>query len=283
MNIERLYGSATSETSSAVRRVTIHDLANAKLTGEHWPMLTAYDAITANIFDTAGIPVLLVGDSASMVVHGNDSTLPITVDEMIPLVRAVVRGTSRALIVADLPFGSYQESPGQALSTAVRFMKETGCHAVKLEGGVAMVDHVEKIVSAGIPVMGHIGLTPQSVHNLGGYKVQGKTLDAKEKLFADAKALEYAGAFSIVIECVPNSLTEELVQQTTVPLIGIGAGNATDGQVMVWQDLLGLTSGRTAKFVKKYSDLNTIINDSVTRWANDVSVGAFPDKEHSYN
>ncbi|GAA2984733.1 3-methyl-2-oxobutanoate hydroxymethyltransferase [Streptosporangium longisporum] len=264
----------------AGRRVTVRDIAAAKERGERWPMVTAYDAMTARIFDEAGIPVLLVGDSAAMVVYGYDSTLPVSVDDLMPLTAAVVRGSSRALVVADLPFGSYQASPQQALETATRFMKEAGAHAVKLEGGRRVLPQVETLVSAGIPVMAHLGLTPQSVNALGGYRVQGRGQSGDE-LMADAKDLEYAGAFSVVLECVPADLAERVTSSLSIPTIGIGAGPGTDAQVLVWQDLMGLTA-TPAKFVKKYSDLAGEMNRAVRAFADEVTAGAFPAAEHSY-
>src|SRR5579863_1484576 len=212
-------------------RVTVRDIAAAKARGEKWPMLTAYDALTAGIFDEAGIPVLLVGDSAGMVVFGHDTTIPVTVDDLIPLTAAVVRGTRRALVVADLPFGSYQGSPREALAAASRFLKEAGAHAVKLEGGLRVVRQVEELVAAGVPVMAHLGLTPQSVNAFGGYRVQGRGEDG-ERLLQDAKALQAAGAFSIVLECVPAELAARITQSLTVPTIGIGAGPECDAQVL---------------------------------------------------
>jgi len=272
---EPLYGGANSG-----RRVTVRDIAAAKARGEKWPMLTAYDALTAGIFDRAGIPVLLVGDSAAMVVYGHDTTIPVTVDDMIPLTAAVVRGTSRALIVADLPFGSYQASPGAALAAATRFLKETGAHAVKLEGGQRVAHQVEELVAAGIPVMAHLGLTPQSVNAFGGYRVQGRGEDG-EHLLHDAKVLEAAGAFSVVLECVPAALAARVTEALTIPTIGIGAGPACDAQVLVWQDMAGL-SPRVAKFVKKYADLTSVLSEAATAFADDVTSGTFPDEEHSY-
>lgn len=270
-----LYGGA------AGRRVNVRDIQAAKSSGEKWPMVTAYDAMTARVFDEAGIPVMLVGDSAAMVVYGYDSTLPVTVDDLIPLTAAVVRGSSRALVVADLPFGSYQASPAQALETAARFMKEAGAHAVKLEGGHRVLPQVEALVSAGIPVMGHLGLTPQSVNAFGGYRVQGRGQSGDE-LMADAKALEHAGAFSLVLECVPTDLADRVTAALSIPTIGIGAGPGTDAQVLVWQDLMGLTE-RPAKFVKKYFDLHGEMDRAVRAFADEVSSGAFPAKEHSYS
>ncbi|MFI9843285.1 3-methyl-2-oxobutanoate hydroxymethyltransferase [Nonomuraea sp. NPDC051941] len=263
------------------RRVTVRDLTAAKERGERWPMVTAYDAMTARVFDDAGIPVLLVGDSAAMVVYGYDSTLPVTVDDLLPLTAAVVRGSSRALVVADLPFGSYQSSPQQALESAARFMKEAGAHAVKLEGGRRVVPQVEALVSAGVPVMAHLGLTPQSVNVLGGYRVQGRGQSGDE-LMADAKDLERAGAFSVVLECVPADLAERVTASLTIPTIGIGAGAGTDAQVLVWQDLMGLTP-RPARFVKRYADLAAEMDRAVRAFAADVTAGAFPAAEHTYN
>jgi 3-methyl-2-oxobutanoate hydroxymethyltransferase len=271
---EPLYG------GSASRRLTIRDIAAAKASGEKWPMLTAYDALTARVFDEAGIPVLLVGDSAAMVVYGYDSTIPVTVDDLIPLTAAVVRGTQRALIVADLPFGSYQASPTAALEAATRFLKETGAQAVKLEGGDRVVRQVEELVAAGIPVMAHLGLTPQSVNAFGGYKVQGRGEDG-EKLLRDAKALQAAGAFAVVLECVPAPLARRVTESLDVPTIGIGAGPDCDAQVLVWQDMAGL-SPRTAKFVKRYADVAGVLRDAVQAFAADVGGGSFPSEEYSY-
>ncbi|HTX27798.1 MAG TPA: 3-methyl-2-oxobutanoate hydroxymethyltransferase [Streptosporangiaceae bacterium] len=272
---EPLYGG--SDTS---RRVTVRDIAAAKARGEKWPMLTAYDALTAGIFDRAGIPVLLVGDSAAMVIYGHDTTIPVTVDDLIPLTAAVVRGTSRALVVADLPFGSYQASPAAALDAATRFLKETGAHAVKLEGGQRVARQVEELVAAGIPVMAHLGLTPQSVNAFGGYRVQGRGEDG-ERLLHDAKVLQTAGAFSVVLECVPASLAAQVTQALSIPTIGIGAGPACDAQVLVWQDMAGL-SPRTARFVRRYADVASVLRDAATAFAEDVTSGAFPGEEHSY-
>jgi len=271
---EPLYGGRTS------RRVTINDLAAAKARGEKWPMLTAYDALVARVFDDAGIPVLLVGDSAGMVVFGHDTTIPVTVDDLIPLTAAVVRGTSRALIVADLPFGSYQSSPEAALATGIRFLKETGAHAVKLEGGHRVLRQAEELVAAGIPVMAHLGLTPQSVNAFGGYRVQGRGEDG-ERLLHDAKAMEVAGAFAVVLECVPAELAARVTGSLSIPTIGIGAGPDCDAQVLVWQDMAGL-SPRTPKFVKRYADVAGVLGQAAKAFATDVAGGAFPDAEHSY-
>jgi 3-methyl-2-oxobutanoate hydroxymethyltransferase len=275
MSSTTLYGGAQG------RRVTVRDLAAAKERGERWPMVTAYDAMTARVFDQAGVPVLLVGDSAAMVVYGYDSTLPVTIDDLVPLTAAVVRGSSRALVVADLPFGSYQGSPQQALESAARFMKEAGAHAVKLEGGRRVLPQVETLVAAGVPVMAHLGLTPQSVNAFGGYRVQGRGQSGDE-LMADAKDLERAGAFAVVLECVPGDLAQRVTTSLAIPTVGIGAGPATDAQVLVWQDLMGLTP-RPAKFVKRYSDLAGEMDRAVRAFAADVTSGAFPAPEHTYS
>jgi 3-methyl-2-oxobutanoate hydroxymethyltransferase len=282
-------GSTTSSSGSptalyggkAGRRITVRDIAAAKERGERWPMLTAYDAMTARVFDEAGIPVLLVGDSAAMVVYGYDSTIPVTVDDLIPLTAAVVRGSARAMVVADLPFGSYQAGPAEALHTAGRFLKEAGAHAVKLEGGRRVLPQAEALVAAGIPVMGHLGLTPQSVNAFGGYRVQGRG-EAGEELMTDAKALEAAGAFCIVLECVPEELAGRVTASLSIPTIGIGAGAECDAQVLVWQDMAGLTP-RTAKFVKKYADLAGVLSGAATSFADEVVAGAFPTPDHSYH
>lgn len=269
-----LYGGVTN------RRVTIRDLARAKERGERWPMLTAYDALTSQIFDEAGIPVLLVGDSAANVVYGYESTVPVTVDELLPLTAAVTRSTKRSLVVADLPFGSYQGSPQQALETASRFMKEGNAQAVKLEGGHSVAPQVEMLVSAGIPVMAHVGLTPQSVNTLGGYRVQGRG-EAAADLLKDAKELERAGAFALVLEAVPADLAAQVTEQLSIPTVGIGAGAGTDAQVLVWQDMAGL-SPRVAKFVKTYANLGETLREAVTSYADEVVNGAFPAEEHTY-
>jgi 3-methyl-2-oxobutanoate hydroxymethyltransferase len=271
---EPLYG------GKAGRRITIRDIAAAKARGEKWPMLTAYDALTARVFDEAGIPVLLVGDSAAMVVYGHETTIPVTVDDLIPLTAAVVRATSRALVVADLPFGSYQVSTEAALTTAARFLKEAGAQAVKLEGGFRVLRQVEDLVAAGIPVMGHLGLTPQSVNAFGGYRVQGRGEDG-ERLLHDAKALQAAGAFSVVLECVPAPLAAQVTAELSIPTIGIGAGPGCDAQVLVWQDMAGL-SPRVPKFVKKYADVAGALREAAAQYAEEVISGAFPGEEYSY-
>jgi 3-methyl-2-oxobutanoate hydroxymethyltransferase len=270
-----LYGGALS------RRVTIRDLQLAKDRGERWPMLTSYDMYTAEIFDQAGIPVLLVGDSAGNNVFGHPDTMPVTVDELIPLARAVARATERALVIGDLPFGSYQVSPEQGLETSIRFMKEAGVQAIKLEGGLSVVPTVERIVAAGIPVMAHVGFTPQSVNALGGYRVQGRGDDSARVLGA-AKALQDAGAFAVVLEMVTADLAREITEALRIPTIGIGAGPDCDAQVLVWQDMAGLRAGRAPKFVKAYADVRGTLRQAAQTFAAEVVDGAYPTAEHSY-
>ncbi|WP_018180098.1 3-methyl-2-oxobutanoate hydroxymethyltransferase [Jongsikchunia kroppenstedtii] len=290
MSDSSIYGSSTASTGSTPsnhdsgkpRRITrIHHLAQMKAEGEKWPMLTAYDYSSARIFDDAGIPVLLVGDSAANVVYGYDTTVPISVDELIPLVRAVVKGAPHALVVADLPFGSYEASPQQALESSFRFFKEGGAQAIKLEGGERIADQIAALTAAGIPVMAHIGFTPQSVNNLGGFRVQGRG-DAADQLIADAIAVQEAGAFSVVMEMVPADLAGQITRKLTIPTVGIGAGHETDAQVLVWQDMAGLTSGKTAKFVKRFGNVGDELRSAATQYANEVRTGRFPAPEHSY-
>ena len=278
-----VYGSSSpTPTDVKPRRQTrIQHLAEWKTEGHKWAMLTAYDYSTARIFDDAEIPVLLVGDSAANVVYGYDTTVPVSVDELIPLVRAVVRGAPHALVVADLPFGSYEVSPQQALETAIRFFKEGGAHAVKLEGGERMAPQIAALTAAGIPVMGHIGFTPQSVNNLGGYRVQGRG-DGADQLIADAIAVQEAGAFSVVMEMVPAELAAQVTRKLTISTVGIGAGHETDAQVLVWQDMAGYTSGKTAKFVKKYANLGEQLTDAAVAYREEVARQTFPGPEHSY-
>ncbi|UJW33155.1 3-methyl-2-oxobutanoate hydroxymethyltransferase [Saccharothrix sp. AJ9571] len=278
------YGSGPSAGPAATprRKVRVHHLRELKERGEAWPMLTAYDMYTAELFDEAGIPVLLVGDSAANNVFGYDTTVPVTVDELLPLVRAVTRAVKYALVVADLPFGSYQLSPEQALATAVRFMKEGRAHAVKLEGGRKFAPHVEALTSAGVPVMGHIGFTPQSEHNLGGYRVQGRG-EAGEELVADALALQEAGVFAVVMEMVPAEVAKQVTHSLQIPTVGIGAGPDCDAQVMVWQDMAGLRRGKAPRFVKRYGDLAGALSDAATAFAADVRRGEFPTPDHSFH
>ncbi|WP_396622683.1 3-methyl-2-oxobutanoate hydroxymethyltransferase [Marinobacter sp. W-8] len=264
-----------------IAKVRIRHLKEMKEQGRKWAMLTSYDMYTAAIFEEAGIPVLLVGDSASNNVFGYDTSLPITVDELIPLVRAVTRSTQRPLVIADLPFGSYQGSPEQCFHTAVRFMKEGGAHAVKLEGGLDMLPQVEKLVSAGIPVMAHIGFTPQAEHQLGGYRVQGKE-DRGQQLIETAKAFETAGAFSVLIEMVPAEVGAAITKAVRIPTVGIGAGNGCDAQVLVWQDMAGLRNGRLPRFVKQYAEMNKLLSEAAEAFMNDVVNGDFPGPGHSF-
>ena len=276
------YGNGPAASTAATpKRVRVPHLCAMKERGERFAMLTSYDQMTAEVFDAAGIPVLLVGDSAANNVLGYDTTLPVSVDEMIPLVRAVSRGAHRALVVADLPFGSYQASAEQALATSVRFMKEAGAHAVKLEGGALVAPHVEAIVQAGIPVMAHIGFTPQSEHALGGYRVQGRG-EAGDDLIKHALALEEAGAFAVVLEMVPSDVAARITEELVIPTIGIGAGPHCDGQVLVWQDMAGLRKGPMPRFVKKYADLRSVLSGAAQAFADDVVAGTYPTEEQSY-
>ncbi|MGH4012677.1 MAG: 3-methyl-2-oxobutanoate hydroxymethyltransferase [Pseudonocardiaceae bacterium] len=278
-----LYGGPL-DPDQKVKRVRVHDLLAAKHRGEKWAMLTAYDYSTATLLDAAGIPVLLIGDSAANVVYGYETTVPVTVDELVPLVRGVVRGARRALVVADLPFGSYQSSPAQALETAARFLKESCAHAVKLEGGRRVLPQVEALTEAGVPVMAHLGLTPQSVHALGGYSVQGRG-EQGERLLEEAKALEAAGVFAIVLEVVPAELAARVTAATSVPTIGIGAGPDCDAQVMVWQDMAAFRApgGRTPKFVKAYARLGDELREAASHFAEEVRSGTYPGPEHTYH
>jgi len=272
INGESLYGGAVH------RRITIVDLAAAKKRGEKWAMLTAYESMTAEIFDEAGIPVLLVGDSAGNNFLGEENTIPVTVDELIPLARAVVRGSKRALVVADLPFGSYEASADLALATSIRFFKESGVMAVKLEG--AHTETVKKLVASGIPVMGHLGLTPQSMHQLGGYRVQGRT--DGDAIVEAALALEAAGAFAIVLELVPAELAARITAALSIPTVGIGAGVSCDAQVLVWTDLMGITK-KAPKLAKAYRNLRAEMLAATTEFADDVRAGNFPTEAQTFN
>jgi 3-methyl-2-oxobutanoate hydroxymethyltransferase len=274
-------GPAASQQSAPVKRVRTHHLREMKERGEKITMLTAYDMYTAETFDEAGIDLLLVGDSASNNVLGNETSLPVTVDELLPLTRAVARSVKRAMVVGDLPFGSYQASPEQGYLTAVRFMKEAGAHCVKLEGGAEMATVIEKCTRGGIPVMAHIGFTPQSEHTLGGYRVQGRG-DASERVIADARAVQEAGAFAVVMEMVPGDVAEQISKELTIPTIGIGAGAGCDGQVLVWQDAFGLRTGRMARFVKQYADVHGVLLEAARAYADDVRGGTFPGPEHTF-
>ncbi|RDI65195.1 3-methyl-2-oxobutanoate hydroxymethyltransferase [Nocardia pseudobrasiliensis] len=272
------YGAAPKTSRKKIR---VQHLQQMKAAGEKWAMLTAYDYSTAKLFEEAGIPVLLVGDSAANVVYGYDTTVPISLDELIPLVRGVVRGAPHALVVADLPFGSYEVSPQQAFDNAVRLMKEGGAQAIKLEGGERVSEQIAALTRAGIPVMAHIGFTPQSVNTLGGFRVQGRG-DGAEQLIADAIAVQEAGAFSVVMEMVPAELAAQVTRKLTIPTVGIGAGADCDAQVLVWQDMAAYTSGKTAKFVKHFAQLGDQLRTAATAYADEVRRGAYPGPEHSF-
>jgi 3-methyl-2-oxobutanoate hydroxymethyltransferase len=271
----------TETSPPPVRRIRITDFHAAKRRGERWAMLTSYDQYTAELFDEAGVWALLVGDSAANNVYGYQTTLPVTVAELLPLVRAVVKSSKRAFVIADLPFGSYEDGPSQALETSIRFMKEGGCHAVKFEGGVRVADQIRKVADAGIPVMGHIGFTPQSEHQLGGYRVQGRGDDAG-RLLTDAHAVAEAGAFAVVLAMVPGDLASQVTGELDIPTVGIGAGPDCDAQVLVWQDMAGLRRGRLQRFVKQYANLAKIIGDAAAAYVEDVKTGAFPSDQHTF-
>ena len=264
-----------------MKRFTIADLAAWKRAGKRWAMLTSYDSLTASVFDEAGVPVLLVGDSAGNNFLGEENTIPVTVDELISLTRAVVRGSKSALVVADLPFGSYEVSETQALETGIRFLKEAGAHAVKLEGGARVIEQVKALVKFGIPVMGHLGMTPQSVNAFGGFKVQGRN-DQGDSILADAKALEAAGCFAVVLELIPAELAERITKELSIPVIGIGAGVNCDAQVLVWSDLMGLTA-KPPRFARAYRDLRSEISAGVKEWLRDVENGAFPGEAETFH
>lgn len=264
------------------RPITIHDLRACKERGERFVMLTAYDHPTARLLDDAGVPVLLVGDSLGNVVLGHPSTVQVTMDDMVRHTAAVTRGVARALVVADLPFMSYQVSVEEGMRNAARLMQEAGAGAVKLEGGAPVAALVERLTTAGIPVMGHLGLTPQSVHQLGGHKVQGRSDEDAERILADARCLEEAGAFSVVLECVPAPVGERVTEALSIPTIGIGAGPGTDAQVLVTHDLLGIGDGPRPRFVKSYADVPSVVGDAVKAFQAEVAVGDYPAREHSY-
>ena len=266
----------------ADRRITITDLQAATDRGERWSMLTSYDTLTAGVFEQAGVRALLVGDTSAEIVLGFQTTVPMTMDQLIPMVQAVVRGTRTALVVADLPFGSYEAGPEVALPNAVRHLKEGGAQAVKLEGGHRVLPQVRAMTAAGVPVMGHLGLTPQSVNTLGGVRrVQGRGT-AGDQLLADARALQDAGAFAVVLESVPADLGRRVSEALRIPTVGIGAGPYCDAQILVWQDMAGLTTGRLPRFVKRYASLRETLLDATRRFTDDVSGGRYPDAEHSY-
>jgi 3-methyl-2-oxobutanoate hydroxymethyltransferase len=271
-------------------RITIPDLLQRKAsspdssqTSKKIVCLTAYDYPTARLLDEAGVDVILVGDSLAMVVLGHDSTLPVTLDEMLHHARAVRRGTKHALVVADMPFGSYHSETAESLRNAVRFVKEAGVEAVKVEGGERRLELIARLTEAEIPVMGHVGLTPQSVNALGGYRVQGKTLDSAEQLLRDGRAVEAAGAFAIVLEAVPRELATQITRELRIPTIGIGAGPDCDGQILVLHDLLGLTFEQTPKFARRYANVGEVISNAVRNYCDDVRSGSFPSDSESYH
>ncbi|WP_309620954.1 3-methyl-2-oxobutanoate hydroxymethyltransferase [Salinibacterium sp.] len=273
--------SAALAAQANLKRIRTRHFQSAKENGIKITGLTSYDQLTAGIFDDAGIDFLLVGDSAGNNVYGYETTLPVSIDDLIPLARAVAGAVSRAFVVADMPFGSYESGPDEALHTAFRFMKETGAHAVKLEGGVRSAEQIRRIVSAGIPLMAHIGFTPQSEHGLGGHVIQGRG-DGIEQLLADAHAVEDAGAFAVVLEMVPADAAARVTEELSIPTIGVGAGPHVDGQLLVWTDWAGLTKGRIPKFVRQYANLRQTLADAVSEFRGDVAGGAYPGPEHSY-
>ncbi|MER2133824.1 MAG: 3-methyl-2-oxobutanoate hydroxymethyltransferase [Arthrobacter sp.] len=275
------YGTEKSPAPAPPRRVRTSYLQQLKDTGGKFAMLTAYDQYTAQIFDEAGIETLLIGDSAANNVMGHETTLPITLDEMIVFAKSVSAGAKRALIVCDLPFGSYEVSPAQAIESSVRLMKEAGVQAVKMEGGAHYADHVRAMTAAGIPVMAHVGFTPQSEHALGGYKVQGRG-EAAQTVIDDAAALAEAGAFCVLMEMVPADVAAAVDAAVRVPTIGIGAGNATTGQVLVWQDMAGMRGGKAPKFVKAFADVRSVLSAAAREYADEVRSGTFPGPEHSF-
>ena len=267
---------------SDTRKVTTHRFVEMKQRGEKISMLTSYDFTTASIVDAAGVDGILIGDSASNVMVGNTTTLPMTVEQMIYHAASVVRGVKRALVVCDMPFGSYQVDRKEGVKNAIKIMKESGCDAIKLEGGAEIIDTVKGILDAGIPVMGHLGLTPQSINKFGTYAVRAKDEAEAEKLMADARLLDEAGCFSVVLEKVPAKLAAEVSRELTVPTIGIGAGNGTDGQILVVADMLGMTKGFSPRFLRRYADLNTVMTDAIGNYVSDVKEGAFPNENESY-
>lgn len=277
------YGGAggTGSQTPTVKKVRTHHLREWKEAGEKFTMLTSYDVMTARLFDEAGVDTLLVGDSSGNTVLGYSTTVPVTLDEMITMARGVTRGAKRALVIGDLPFGTYQASPEQAYLSAARLMKEAEVAAVKLEGGVEMAPQIRRLTQGGIPVCAHIGFTPQSEHALGGYRVQGRG-DAADRLLQDAQAVQEAGAFAVVLEMVPGDVAVQVTKELAIPTIGIGAGNQTDGQVLVWQDAFGLNTGRVPRFVKQYADVASVLLDAAKAYAAEVKSGSFPGPEHTF-
>lgn len=264
------------------KKITTHVLRKMKVEGEKISMLTAYDYSFAKILDSAGIDILLVGDSASNVMAGHETTLPITLDQMIYHAQSVVRGVDRAFVVVDLPFGSYQSNPNKALESAIRIMKESGAHGVKLEGGEEICKSIKKILTAGIPVMGHLGLTPQSIYKFGTYTVRAKEELEAKKLLKDAKILDELGCFGIVLEKIPAQLAAKVTQHVQCPVIGIGAGSQVDGQVLVTQDMVGITSDFKPRFLRRYLELDTMIREATKQYINDVKASAFPNEKEQY-
>lgn len=267
---------------SEIKKITTETLRKMKFDGQKIAMLTAYDFTTAKMVDHSGIDVILVGDSASNVMAGHETTLPITLDQMIYHTQSVIRGVDRALVVADLPFGTYQSNPEKALDSAVRMMKEGGAHAVKLEGGEEIEKSIKKIVNAGIPVMGHLGLTPQSIYQFGTYKVRAKEQDEAEKLIRDAQLLESLGCFALVLEKIPADLAKRVSESISIPTIGIGAGKYCDGQVLVYHDMVGMNKDFSPKFLRRYLDLYSEITNAVSQYVNDVKTSNFPNDSESY-
>jgi 3-methyl-2-oxobutanoate hydroxymethyltransferase len=278
---QRPYGSSDAATAESLKRVRTRHFQRAKEQGIKITGLTSYDCLSAAIFDRAGIDFLLVGDSAGNAVFGYDTTIPVTTDELIPLCRAVVWAAKLALVVADMPFGSYENGPEEALHTAIRFMKETGAHAVKLEGGRRSVKQIRRIVRAGIPVMAHIGFTPQSEHGLGGHLIQGRG-EAAAELIGDAHAVEDAGAFAVVLEMVPSGVAAQVTEELSIPTISVGAGPHCDGQLMVWTDWAGFTTGRIPKFVKQYANIADDLLEAAVVYRREVESGVYPAPEHEY-
>ncbi len=268
--------------SENTRRVTTHRLLEMKQRGEKISMLTAYDYTMGRIVDESGIDVILVGDSASNVMCGNITTLPMTLDQMIFMAKSVVKGVKRALVVVDMPFGSYQGNSKEALASAIRIMKETHCDCLKLEGGEEILESVKRILSAGIPIMGHLGLMPQSINKYGSYTVRAKEEAEAEKLISDAKLLEEAGCFAIVLEKIPATLAERIAKELTIPIIGIGAGGGADGQVLVLHDMVGLTQDFSPRFLRRYADLQGIMHEAIGQYVKDVKSGNFPNEQEQY-
>src|SRR5664279_3336517 len=281
VRLETMTDPAAAAAQANLKRVRTRHFQTAKENGIKIVGLTSYDQLTAGIFDESGIDFLLVGDSAGNNVYGYDTTLPVSIDDLIPLTRAVAGAVKRAFVIGDMPFGSYETGPDEALHSAFRFMKETGAHAVKLEGGVRSAEQIRRIVSAGIPVMGHIGFTPQSEHQLGGHVIQGRG-EGVEQLLADAHAVEDAGAFAVVLEMVPADAAKRVTEELKIPTISVGAGPHTTGQLLVWTDWAGLTQGRIPSFVKQYANLSKVLTDAAKAWTADVNSGAYPDEAHSF-